>query len=154
MMYWWDRFARQPRVRLRYLEESVYEDCSTTAFEIENIGGTTTSCEPMISMTALNVKKRRMHRVLTIRETDRTLQPHVPKRFRAWDNDPEREIGFSWFRKYSVGLTRGWRAVQYIRNDYGMPLSRIRFHLERLRFLTTGAVTPTDREIVPGPADD
>lgn len=112
-------------------------------FEIENVGGRTTSLRPFVRVTFVAPKGARFEKhtvIYDVRELDRSLPPFAAKVFEATAREAHANYAFSWFRVYRFQTTTGhWVRVR-LRNAQLEPVGLLPFTFERIWFRLTGRV--------------
>jgi hypothetical protein len=151
-----DLYRNRTRLRVRLLEEQFYSQTSPgLKFEVENLGTSVTSIEPLVRFDGFlprpkgeefveGFKLVPFHLDFKIDEnTPRTLPPSTPITFTVVNRlNAGREIsdrlGFMFFKTYTFAFTRGRKVKVRIRSADHVCLSWWRYLFERLHFALRG----------------
>ena len=111
IVYWWKLYRSRPKLKVRLLSEEYKSiDISNmeikSIFEVENIGGSTTSLEPIVTFTGYTPKKERKCISQSFIETERNLPPFTSKKFTLIAKESGK-YPYLHFRTYLFRLTRG-----------------------------------------------
>ena len=111
IVYWWKLYRSRPKLKVRLLSEE-YNSIDLTnmevksIFEVENIGGSSTSLEPNVLFTGYTPKKERRCISQSFIENDRSLPPFTSKQFTLISKEGDK-YPYLHFRTYLFRLTRG-----------------------------------------------
>ena len=152
--YWISQWRGRTRIKVRLLGENY--DIKTepnvsvlTTVEIVNIGGSTTSVEPYISVTGISPKGEPRTFNLEIKGTDRGLAPHQPKLFEV-TGICEAVFPFLWYKNYSFSLTKGFSAKLRVLNASGKNLGRVSYFVGKALFrLSSWRQSKTEAKGIP-----
>lgn len=129
VMYWYDRYRDRPRLSIHSINETGGTREWRATFEVELLGRRETSLLPVVELTALDVGGDKVSARLHW-QTDgesRRLEPHTIRSVTAVLDESQTtssaaDLTFSSFRRYTVRLTRGRKAVIRIVNFDTPPL--------------------------------
>ena len=118
--FWIGQWRDRIRLRVRIIKEGRFitdqlDEKSYLRWEIENIGGRTTSLQPTVILDAYTPKGKFYSYEGTIAELERDLPPHKQKIFTI-DFNAEDIYEFLLFRKYSFRPTRGFSKSLRVRS--------------------------------------
>jgi hypothetical protein len=134
LIYWIDRFRNRTRVKIQQFSEAIASPTEPQIrFEGINLGVQPTSLEPIVILNALTLKRE--PKSVTLRVTcpdDRSLPPHVPKRFIA-ATGPD-DLSSLFYKTYAFVPTRGRKVRVRVRDAGGVVLIAPKFLLERILF--------------------
>ena len=137
---WRSRIRINARVVKRIMDTSTSPNLMLDLeFEVENHGGAPTSLKPEIEFTSYTVEKVRIKATFQTRETDRSLQPFVPKSFSARVELPASYIS-SWYHKYKLEVSKGFNKNIYFLNSSKRTISAWRYYLGCFMFRVFGYV--------------
>lgn len=134
--FWFDKYRNRIQLRVRNLG-FVRGDTSGRGltFDVENLGSTNTSLEPVFTVTAYSPERIKAEYTFRIQTTDRRLPPLEVKSVEGWHSHSEnRSIIWGWFMVVTVQITKGRNVHIRVRNAQFKELGWFRFHYERLRF--------------------
>jgi len=153
--YLLDLYRKRVRIRIRILDENFYSKGSPgLSFEIENIGLTPTSIEPIVLFSGYLPRPQhnrdgkitlvRYDLAFDINDSLRILMPHTPVQFDATNGKCDgRELApklrFMFFKTYTFSFTRGRKHKVRLRSADRVQLSYLRYIYERLDFALRGA---------------
>jgi len=107
-------------------------------FELENLGETSTSIEPLVHVSAYDKDRQLRKRTLKIDSVDRKLEPQTAKAFSALG--PLDDDYLFWiFRKYEIQLTKGRnKTIRFRAQPNKGELWPLRFFVELVLFRLFG----------------
>lgn len=120
-------FRYRTRLRVRIVQELPIPP--TLSFEAENLGASPMSLNPTVTLTGW-VLSNNLKIVFEVKEQDRSLPSHVPRRFKAGSTASTAEHVMLWYRTYHFSPTKGRTRRLRLRYIDGPKLSLLRFMLE------------------------
>ncbi|MFZ0888463.1 MAG: hypothetical protein WA005_08430 [Candidatus Binataceae bacterium] len=155
-LYFIDLFRKRARIRVWILKEEFYREMPpAVTIEVQNIGLTPTSIEPVVLLKAFlprpgrtrneRFRLERYEVTFNIEGLERALPSYVPMRLKAVNERVDAELstklGFTWFKTYTFKFARGRKRKVRIRSADRVPLPWWRYVYERLDFKLRGHVT-------------
>lgn len=127
------------RIRIKIIKQNFADLPYSIIFEALNLGEKTNSLEDKIYFKCLlpTVRKWKFRNgqsfkcVFWLKSSDRSLEPHKPKKFTAITNSDNQGLLFSWFRKYEFKPSRGMYSHVFVRNALDNGISYWRYLIER-----------------------
>lgn len=138
--FWIDKYRSRIRIKVRNFG-LVRGDLSGRgiSFELENVGNSNTSLEPIFSVSAYTPKRERQRFNFRIEGNERRLSPHDLLSVQGWHNGPENHaILFGWYMTFTLRLTRGRTVRLRVRNANFQQLGWMQFQWERVLFVLFG----------------
>jgi len=137
LRYLFDR----PSIRVRVYRDDDSADLGGLEFEIENVGGRSTSLNPAVTVAFWLLKGGALKRgtaTYAVREVDRELAPFKARTFTASKVDTPPNYGFSWFRTYRFTTSTGHVGKFHARHQLLHRLSPLAHHWELFSFRVLG----------------
>ncbi|MFT7686730.1 MAG: hypothetical protein ACI9FB_002076 [Candidatus Azotimanducaceae bacterium] len=111
LWFWVKEWRSRTRVRISFLSEtfdSVGDQNLNVKIELEitNLGESITSVEQSVKVKALTPERKNVTYEFKVETQDRSLKPHIPKQI-ALSAVCNQGYHFTWYRSYSIKLSRG-----------------------------------------------
>ncbi len=127
LAYWIHLLRYRTRLSVRIVQE--HPKLTILSFEAENLGASPMSLNPTVTLTGY-VLSDNLKIVFEVKQQDRSLPSHVPRRFKAGSTVSTAEHVMLWYRTYHFSPTKGRTRRLRLRYIDGPKLSLWRFMLE------------------------
>ena len=127
LWFWVNEWRNRTRIKISMLSETFDTEINPninieTKLEITNLGNSVTSIGSSITVKALTPERNVVFYQFIVSSPERSLMPHEPKTI-TLSTTCDAKYAFTWFRTYSVGLSRGLSTTLRTKNTSNKPLS-------------------------------